>query len=225
MQGFEGRYFRSASFSAALLLALGLAGAAQANTITPGQSNVTPDIFNFSLTCPGGTNCPSAVAANPFSLDGGNLTGTTQEGVFTDPNTHFLDFIYQVTVNPTSIDSLSSLTATGFTACSPSGCTTDLGYQTNGGIFGTPFANGTVTPNSIFRLAAPNDGTVGFTFSNPIGPGHSSDVLIIATNATNIAPGAPTPTPIAPTPITPEPASFLMMGGALLLLSRIRRRA
>jgi hypothetical protein len=97
-----------------------------------------------------------------------------------------LDFVYQVSNNAGSTDSVSRLTGISFL-----GWQTDVGYAINGSVLGSSFVDGTVAPETVDRVT-PGD-TVGFSFNAPftflIVPGETSTVLIIETNATTYSAG------------------------------------
>lgn len=198
--------------------------------ITPGTGGVLPDIFAGCSGC-------TLLASNDTgpitsTFNGVTLTFDLVSAVYSDPTNLLggLDFMYQVTNEATSTDSIGRVTATDF-----SGFRTDVGYNTQGSTFPTsPFAtDGTVPPGLVDRNTA---STVGFGFAVPplfalVPPGKSSNVLEIQTNATNFQLGqasvidgkATTVDAFGPATGVPEPTSLLLLGGGLLALGSIRR--
>jgi hypothetical protein len=167
------------------------------------------------------------------------LTFDLVSAVYSDPNNTFgagdLDFVYQVTNEASSTDSIGRVTATDFT-----GFQTDVGYNTAGSTFPfSPFAtDGTVAPGLVDRNTA---STIGFGFAVPplfalIPPGHASNVLEIQTDATNFQLGqasvvdgkATTVDAFGPaTAAVPETASTLelLFLGLIVLLGITRVRS
>ena len=149
-----------------------LASASRANVISPGTSGASPDNFT-SLS---GLNF---VASNSATASAANFT----EAVYRN-SAGILDFMFQVT--NTSSDLLFTREAnTNFT-----GFSTDVGYITNGSTLpSSPFVDGTGGPLSVDRSV--NGSTVGFNFTGFVGNFFqvgligTTDVLVIATNATN----------------------------------------
>jgi len=194
-----------------------------------------PDIFNF--TCPG-ASCPTllAVTTNPWTNSTSTMSGSYEAAVYSDPTNTFgagdLDFVYQVSNNAGSTDSIGRLTAIDFT-----GFSTDVGYTSTGSTLGAGFVDGTVAPELVDRVS-PGD-SVGFSFNAPlttlIAPGQTSTVLIIETNATNfttgdlniIDGGVSTVAAYEPAAAltTPEPGTLVLFGSGLLgMAGFIRRR-
>jgi hypothetical protein len=204
--------------------------AAHATVVPPGPGAFPPDIF------PGCVGCTllASIDSGPVTSNG-ILTFDVISAVYADPANTFgagdLDFMYQVSNSATSTDSVGRVTVISFT-----GSLTDVGYTAAGASLpGGLFVNGTVAPELVDRVSA---GTVGFSFNAPltllIGPGQTSTVLIIQTDATlftagkvNIIDGGAATVegfePVATT-VVPEPTSLLLFGSGLLALSRIRLR-
>lgn len=158
-------------------------------------------------TIEGGTSTPCDATAAPFgtllaSLSApfttatGTTSGTLVSAVYREAG-GTLDFYYQVINNPTS----TNCGTAGKPTCNPLSRVTDtdfstwitqLAFRTNGSASGGPFVNGTVPPLSADRNS-PTGNVIGFSFyppdSSKIGPGTTSNVVIISTNATNFTAG------------------------------------
>lgn len=159
--------------------------AAYASVLTPGTGPSVPDIFDGCAGCVIlATNDTGLVTAN---FGGLTLTFDLVSAVYTDPNNTFgagdLDFVYQVTNEASSTDSIERVTVASFT-----GFQTDVGYNLSGTTFsGSPFAtNGTVAPVFVDRMTA---STVGFGFAGFVTPGSASYVIEIQTDATTFNAG------------------------------------
>ncbi len=151
-----------------------------ANVILPGQSGIVPD----ALPNPGSPPLLNTTTGTfSFGSGIGFLTGTYTEVVAVDPFgitcAGCLDFAFQVHEDA----GLSSgIFAVGLSAFF--GYTTDVGYIAGTGGLGAGPGNG--DPISVSR----GGGGVHFLFSSPsspnttIGPGGSTDFLVVATNAT-----------------------------------------
>ena len=141
--------FSTASIFLATLSTLALNGAAEASVITPGPGASPPDVFGF--TCPG-AGCPTLLASTTsgWTNTTSTMSGTYEAAVYSDPTNTFgagdLDFVYQVSNNAGSTDSIARLTATNF-----SGWDTDVGYATNGSALGSSFVDGTWAPHDVGR--------------------------------------------------------------------------
>jgi hypothetical protein len=213
-----------------LLLAL----TATANPLAPGACLSTPpsgsctgplDIFGN----PSGTETLLATRTEKVAPLSNIYTGTLTSSVFRN-GTGTLDFTYQFSNNASSNDFIARISVINF-----SGFTTDAGYVTGTGN----------APLEADRSALGD--TVGFDFfnvlqpsvfpSNRIGPGQSSAVLVIRTDAVNfttgfasvIDGGAVTVFSYAPLTSrdvpTPEPATFGMIGAVLVGAAVLRRRS
>jgi hypothetical protein len=164
------------------------------------------------------------------------MSGTYEAAVFSDPTNTFgagdLDFMYQVTNNAGSTDSIGRITAINFL-----GFQTDVGYAIAGSDLGSGFVDGTIAPELVDRVS-PGD-SIGFSFSAPlttlIAPGDTSTVLIIETDATNYKPGfanlldggATTVSaygPVAPLTTTPEPRALSVIALGLFGMIVVRRK-
>jgi hypothetical protein len=168
-----------------------------------------------------------------FSTTAGTTSGILRSAVYRNP-TGTIDFYYQVFNNLASVTALSRESDTSFDSFQ-----TFVAFRTDvSGLTGTTFT----TPTSgIIPVTADRDAsatTVGFNFvpvtpGTKIPPGTTSAVLIISTNATAYAPGnaevidggTVTVASFQPSSGVPEPATLAMIGGGLLALAAIRRRA
>ena len=216
---------------AVVLIALSAATRGKASVITTGTI-LPPDIFTF--VCPGAA-CPTMLTSltTPWTNTTGDMSGTLKAAVFSDPGNPFgigdLDFVYQVSNNGGSTDSIGRVTAINFT-----GWATDVGYASNGSALGNGFLNGTVAPELVDRASAD---VIGFNFASPIlvevRPGQTSTALVIETNAkayvagdVNIINGGVTTVsafePSTVTPV-PEPGYLAIAGIAFLALTQVRR--
>lgn len=225
-QGTKGATFAiSASLVGIGLFGLGSFGGSIASaallSLTPGSS------INFTSTpAPASLPTGALVASESFPLHdvgGATLQGTLTSWVFDDtPSSSTLDFVYQLT-NTGNGDSFNGLTLLPF-----HNFTTNVGYQT-----------GAVDPSASDRSV--NGQNIDWTFvgstapTTSIGPGQSSDYLIIQTNATqwnaqgaaSVIDGGTAQTGAeAPylMPTVPEPASIglIVMAGGMLMGRRRR---
>jgi len=151
-----------------------------ANVLLPGDT-VSPDVF-ANPGSPPTLNITSG--AFSFGSGMGLLTGTYFEAVLVDPLgitcAGCLDFAFQINED----SGLSSgIFSTGLSAFF--GYTTDVGYVDGTGNMGASGGDG--NPISVSR--GPFGGGVSFVFVTPtsgapIGPGGSSAILVVATDAT-----------------------------------------
>jgi PEP-CTERM motif len=195
---------------------LGFTGVAQASILLPGQVLAPTGTASVSGPVLADTGAVPFIGLNAFNV--AVFTGTVDTQVISDSGG--LDFVYQFTNSPNSVDSIQRLTASDFT-----GFTTDADYIAGSGAAG-PFL---VTRSSIGDV-------IGFTFlsANPINPGQTSDILTIKTNATSFGPNpitlsdggsgsAPSFAPVA----VPEPASaaVAILGFGAMAMRRRKNRA
>jgi hypothetical protein len=195
---------------------LGFTGVAQSSILLPGQVLAPTGAATTSGPVIANTGAVPFVGLNAFNVP--VFTGTVDTQVVSDSGG--LDFVYQFTNSPNSVDSIERLTAADFT-----GFTTDADYIAGSGAAG-PFL---VTRSAIGDV-------IGFTFlsASPIGPGQTSDVLVIKTDATSFGPSAitvsdggsgsaPSFGPVA----VPEPASAAVaaLGFGAMAMRRRKNRA
>ncbi len=207
-----------------------------ANVLVPGASGVIPDVF------PNPGNVPlldTVTGTFSFGSGAGLITGTYVGVVAVDPFgvtcAGCLDFAYQISLD-------SGLSAGIFTSSVGrfGGYSTDVGYITGTGNMGGGGGDG--APISVNR--GPFGGGIGFIFVQPgagaaIGPGGSSAVLIVATNATTydsqgvlgmsggtgtIPSGGQITGLFEPTFLGPEPSTMLLLGLGLAGIGAIRKR-
>jgi hypothetical protein len=216
---------------------IAIAGFIVANGVMLAVSNVG----RAAVVTPGQTVFPTAIAGlppgdslittetKPFTgTNAGNtvvFTGTVMSSVFSDPGTGGLDFVYQLSNDGTSLDSIDRLTVASF-----AGFSTDVDYVTG---------TGNPPPTTADSSASPPGKTIGFNF--PVSgavvlPGETTTLLVVETNAQTIAQGTASvidggsgstgaEAPVAVITFTvPEPATFgvlAVVGG--FILSRRRR--
>jgi len=149
-----------------------------ANVLLPGGT-VSPDVF----TNPGGVPLLDSVTGTySFGSGPGLITGTYTEVVLVDPFgvtcSGCLDFAFQVSLDPGLESGIFHVNLAEFFNYS-----TDVGYIEGTGVMGGSGGDG--TPTSVNR--GPLGGTVTFLFggTSVIGPGGSSAILVVATNATS----------------------------------------
>ena len=207
-----------------------------ANPVLPGQSGITPDAFPNVGSPPllGSTN-----GTFSFGSGAGLLTGSYFEVVLVDPLgvtcAGCLDFAFQINEDPGLSSGIFNVVLSQFT-----GFTTDAGYIIGTGHMGGSGGNG--DPISISR--GPLGGGVGFLFSSPsspdgvIGPGGSTDILVVATNATTYttlgvlqisggradSPAIGQITGLFEPGSVPEPSTALLLGLGLAGIAALRKR-
>lgn len=179
---------RASITCAALGMALGVFGAANANAalIGPGQSTTFP---GGPIALPTGALIVAAGNPETQSFTGTNafsdvvFTGTIYSAVYANDPSNTLggdEFVYQIVNNASSTDPIDEFSVSSF-----------LGFSTD-----VNYASGTnVSPSSADRTS---DGvTVDYYFSpsgtypgdTEINPGDTTDYLVVETNATTIVEG------------------------------------
>jgi len=230
------------------LLALGLVVFSPLASATPlaGTNALGIGVFaNPGFVAPGtdpGTLLAFLNAPYSFSTTAGTTSGSLLSAVYRN-SSGTLDFYYQVNnclqaglTCPGGVNSATSIARESDTSFA--GFLTFVGFRIDGSsLAGTAFrTNGSdVMPQTADRSSGTGT-TVGFNF-NPadiqkIGPGMSSDVLIISTNAVNftagnadvIDGGTQTVASYQPTAAAPEPSSMALLGLGLLAIGGIGRK-
>lgn len=192
---------------------------ASASLINLTAGNTVTFSVGQSTALPGGS--PVTVTNNILnqSNTGPAVLGTLTSSVYVDGNNND-EFVYSVTVAPNAGDNFDAVTLADFVT----GITTAVGYNNPGG---------TVDPTSATRNLS-NEIDWAFTSNGTLGPGQTSDYLIVDTNTQSYTTGAgfveddivgaaPIEIPLL-MPNVPEPASaglIAVVGG--LLLGRRRR--
>jgi hypothetical protein len=239
--------FRSARIQFASLFLIAVLGGVQAASASPvcaGALSTNPGdtvvLANGAFGDCTGTAVPSTLLASmsvPFTTSTSFDSGTLISAVYREDGSGTLDFYYQVVLNSTS-------TACGTAnqpACDPIARETNVDFN-NGGTWTTwaatrgdavgPFSAGTVFPMTADRNAAGN--VFAFSFAPPDGakiqPGQTSAILIVSTDAksytsgfSSVIDGGVTTVGSFEPAAVPEPISFALVGGGLLLLGGIRR--
>ena len=199
----------------ALLVCLAevLASSAKATTITAGSTG-SADVFTTSF---GGTTTVGDTGVNPWSAL--TFSGVDRTVVLSDPANVFcagcLDFVFAVSNNSTSADSIQRISDTSF-----AGYSTDVGYTTG-------IATGCATnaiPDTVDRSL--NAQVVGFNYIQPhgVGQGQCTVALEIETNATAFGHGSlqvidgsvASVDSFAP---VPEPGTLVLFGSGLISLA------
>ena len=197
-----------------------------ANVLNPGDSNQPPDVFSTSGTPP-----LLGDITGSFNFGSGALTGTWEDVVLVDPFgvtcTGCLDFAFEVNVDPT----------VGGAAVFSTSLSRFFGYSTDVGYVS---GSGGIAPNSVSR--GPAGGGITFNFntnSSAIIPGASSEILVVATNATTFdsngiagisggnsdrAFSGQVTNLFEPTFVAPEPGTMLLLGLGLAGIAALRKR-
>jgi len=152
---------------AALAAGFGMVSSANAALIAPGGTYIFSP--SDAELVPSGTVIKSQT--NNFTGTNGSstvFTGSIESEVIADANTGDNDFVYLVSNNTLSPDSIDRLSLDSF-----AGFTTDVGYVSGG-------------TDPVFASRSIDGSIVGFNFDgNEIQPGASSDLLIVKTNSTS----------------------------------------
>jgi hypothetical protein len=219
MQEIISRLSRGLSVTSLAVFGLGVIGfvaGAKAVIILPGQALPTTGVTSFA----GPKVADSGLVPFTGTDIASNIvfTGLLDTQVYADAGG--LDFVYQISNNANSADSILRLTASGLT-----------GYSTDGDyIAGT----GAAAPFLVNRSS--DTDTVGFSFLAAAGvqPGQTSDIMVIKTDATAFMPstvsiqdgGNANVDSFAPVAV-PEPvsAAIVAFGFSALALRRHKNKA
>ncbi len=221
-----------------LLLSIGSMGLrasqSMAAILPPTGGTATP-AGTFSLA--GETHLPAFDATTNFNQvvgHGLSFDFSLSTQVYSNPSTGGLDFVYQLTntgPNTDSSDTFERLTVSSF-----SNFTTDVDYQANTGLIGQTSPNppiaGDVPASEVDRSG--NGSVIGYELSQPLTPTSETDLLIVRTNATQVAPGSAsvidgfqgsvvTEVPFGAMGGVPEPASIGLISISLFILTGRRR--
>jgi hypothetical protein len=191
------------------------AGLVSACPLTGGGSCIPPDDMGDTP----GTMLAVKFAPFSFTTSAGITHGVLKAEVFAEIG-GTLDFYYIVFNQPDSATAVARESDLNFT-----GWTTSVAFRSDGSQV-PGFVDGNVPPSS-----ADLDGsgsTVGFNFG-PILPNQRSRVVVISTNAFSFTTGQSMVDGSGPLvtfqPTVPEPASFVLLGGGLLLMTLFRGRS
>jgi hypothetical protein len=191
------------------------AGLMSSCLLTPGGSCVPPDDAGEAP----GTMLALKFAPFSFSTGAGITHGVLKAEVFKETG-GTLDFYYIVFNQPDSATSVASESDLNF-----AGWATSVAFRSDGSQV-PGFVDGNVPPSS-----ADLDGsgsTVGFNFG-PVLPNQRSRVVVISTNAFSFTTGQSMVEGSGPLatfqPTVPEPGSFILFGGGLLLMTLFRARS
>jgi hypothetical protein len=209
-------YLKRTALTVALL---GAIGGAQATDLFINVPTLSVDTVATSF---GGTLLDSATTA----INNISFNGTARTAVY-DTGTG-LDFYYQFTSNPSSVNGVERFTGSSFASLGASAISV---YQT-GAAFGI-FTAGTETADYADRTSL---GVLGISFvpngASKINPGTTSFTEIIRTNARNYTAGnfalidgyADNAKGFAPTAAVPEPETYAMLLAGLGIIGTIIRR-
>jgi len=202
---------------APLIVGLVFAVPAQATPLTPGNT-VVPSAETAMAAGSYLVSPTTAPVTGVNALGQIRFTGSLTFAVYREGASGFLDFLYQYHAT-SSHDPLQRMSVTDFSASS-----TDVTHITTTAPSG--FVLGTLAPSTVSR--SPDGGVVSFSFPRPrsIGPGTTSQVMVIHTNATQIVLGTTNlidggiGTVVTRAPRgAPEPATLTLFGGGLLCIA------
>jgi hypothetical protein len=191
------------------------AGLISSCPLMAGGSCIPPDDMGDTP----GTMLAVKFAPFSFTTSSGITHGVLKEEVFAETS-GTLDFYYIVFNQPDSATSVARESDLNF-----AGWATSVAYRSDGSQV-PGFVDGNVPPSSADRDVSGS--TVGFNFG-PILPNQRSRVVVISTNAFSFTTGQSMVDGSGPLmtfqPTVPEPASFILLGGGLLLMTLFRARS
>jgi PEP-CTERM motif len=191
------------------------AGLVSACPLTPGGSCIPPDDMGDAP----GTMLAVKFAPFSFTTRAGITHGVLKAEVFAEMG-GTLDFYYIVFNQPDSATAVARESDLNFT-----GWATSVAFRSDGSQV-PDFVDGNVPPSSADRDGSGS--TVGFNFG-PILPNQRSRVVVISTNAFSFTTGQSMVDGSGPLttfqPTVPEPATFILLGGGLLLMTLFRGRS
>jgi hypothetical protein len=191
------------------------AGLMSSCSLVAGGSCVPPDDMGDTP----GTMIALKFAPFSFTTGAGTTHGVLKEEVFRELSGTF-DFYYIVFNQPDSATPVMRESDLNF-----AGWATSVAFRSDGSQV-PGFVDGNVPPSSADMDASGS--TIGFNFG-PILPNQRSRVVVISTDAFGFTTGQSTIDGSGPLatfqPATPEPASFLLLGCGLLLMTLFRARS
>lgn len=166
---------RVLSFIAVLVFAMAAPAVTSADVLGPGGSGL-PDTLNISGTLDTSTSGSWALV-NILSQT--VATGSYKEWVVTDTFTTHLDFVFALTSDAGSEDTVGTAAVSNYLSFF-----TDVGAGTSLTLGGPPATLAGVTPATVSRSSAGD--TVNFNDIN-LAPGGQTEYVVVATNATTFA--------------------------------------